>query len=85
MPPLLLTGLGSVGWAAVGMPPKVPEGEPLNMMGGIFVLVVVALGFYCSVRLATRLDVKISSLELFHDLDRELGIGGPRPRGRGHP
>jgi hypothetical protein len=34
MPPLLLTGLGSLGWAAVGMPPKIPEGELVNVLGG---------------------------------------------------
>jgi hypothetical protein len=44
MPPLLLTGLGSLGCAAVGMPPKFPEGELVNVLGGgILKLVLVAL------------------------------------------
>ncbi len=85
MAPFLFTGLDYLGWVAVGMPPKVPEGDPLSMVDGIFVVGMLALAFYCSVRLVTWIDVKISSLQLFRDLRRELGIGGPRPRDRGRP
>jgi len=81
MAPLLLTDIP--GWVAVGVPPKVPEGDPLSMADGIFVVGMLALAFYCSVRLVTWIHVKISSLQLFRDLRRELGLGGPHPRDRG--
>lgn len=83
MAPLLLTDIP--GWVAVGIPPKVPDGDPLGMMDWILVVGMLALAFYCSVRLVTWIEVKMSSLQLFRDLRRELGIGGPRPRDRGGP
>lgn len=67
---------------AVGVPPKVPEVDPLSMVDWISLVGMLAFAFYCSVRLATWIHVKISSLQLFRDLRRELGIGGPRPRDR---
>jgi hypothetical protein len=83
MASLLLTRLDDVGWIAVGMPPRVPEGDPLSFVDGIVVVGILGLAFYCSFRLVTWLEVKFSALALFHDLRRELGIGGPRPsRGR---
>lgn len=85
MAPLLLTGLDVLGWVAVGVPPKVPEGDPLSMLDGILVVWIVAISFYCSVRLVTWIHVKISSLQLFRDIRHELGIGGPRLRDRGRP
>jgi hypothetical protein len=80
MAPSFVTELVSHDWVAVGLPPKVPEGEPLGWLDGLFVVALVALAFYCSVRLVTWVDVKLSSLQLFRELRRELGIGGPRPR-----
>ena len=85
MAPLLLTGLDISSWVAVGIPPKVPDGDPLSMVDWILVVGMLAFAFYCSVRLVTWIHVKISSLQLFRDLRRELGIGGSRPRDRGGP
>ena len=79
MASLLLTRLDDVGWISVGMPPRVPEGDALSLLDGIVVIGILALAFYCSVRLVAWLEVKLDALALFNDLRRELGIGGPRP------
>jgi hypothetical protein len=83
MASLFLPRLDDVGWIAVGMPPRVPDGEPLSFVDGIVVVGILALALYCSVRLVAWLEVKLNKFALFHDLRRELGIGGPQPsRGR---
>ncbi len=78
MAALLVTRLYDYGWVAVGKPPRVPEGGPLSFVDGLVVVGIFVLALYCSVRIAAWLDVKISALTLFHDLRRELGIGGQR-------
>lgn len=83
MAPQLLTRLDDFGWIAVGMPPRVPEGDPLSFVDALVVVGTLVLAFYFSFRLVAWLEVKVSAIALFHDLRRELGIGGPRPsRGR---
>ena len=83
MAPLLVTRLYDFGWAAVGRPPSVPEGDPLSMVDRFLVVGILVLTIYSSVRIGAWLQVKISAITLFHDLRRELGIGRPRlSRGR---
>ena len=81
----LLTGLDVAGWVAVGMPPRGTDTSPLSMVDWIVVIGLLDLSIYFSVRLVTWLHVKISSVELFRDIYRELGIGvdhPPRRQGR---
>lgn len=79
MAPMLVTRLYDFGWVAAGMPPSVPEGgDPLSMVDAIVLVGILVLTVYSSVRIVAWLQVKISALTLFHDLRRELGIGGQR-------
>ena len=57
----------------VGLPPQQPgQTDPLGWAEAMFVVVGIVISFYFSVRLVTWLMVKISSIELFLDLRREL-------------
>jgi hypothetical protein len=38
MAPQLLTRLDNFGWIAVGMPPRVPEGDPLSFVDALVVV-----------------------------------------------
>ena len=58
---------------AVGLPPHRPSHtDPLSWTEWMFLVVGMAVSFYLSVRLVTWLLVKISSVELFLELRREL-------------
>jgi hypothetical protein len=62
-----------IGRVAVGLPPHQPgQTDPLSWTEWMFVVLGFVLSFYLSVRLVTWLMVKISSLELFLELRREL-------------
>ena len=57
----------------VGLPPHQPgQTGPLSWPEAMFVVVGIVISFYFSVRLVTWLMVKISSIELFLELRREL-------------
>lgn len=58
MVPLLITRLDDVGWFAVGVPPRVPEGDPLSFVDVLVVVGILVLALYCCVRLAAWLEVK---------------------------
>jgi hypothetical protein len=57
----------------LGLPPHQPgQTDPLSWPEAMFVVVGIVISFYFSVRLVTWLMVKISSIELFLELRREL-------------
>ena len=57
----------------VGLPPHQPgQSDPLSWSEWMSVVVGIVISFYLSVRLVTWLLVKISSLQLFWELRREL-------------
>ena len=68
----LLLG-GQVVGVAVGVPPRMRDMPPLSLTDWLVVIGLLGISFYGSVRLVTWLQVKISSLELFHEIKRELG------------
>ena len=72
----LLMAQRIVGWIAVGLPPtNSHDVEPLGPWDSALVIGAFILSFYCCVRLVAWIDTKISSLLLFRDIRRELGIG----------
>lgn len=57
----------------VGLPPHQPgQTDPLSWTEWMFVVVGIVISFYFSVRLVTWLMVKISAIQLFQELRREL-------------
>lgn len=75
-------GVDVVAWLAVGVPPRAHGSSPLSLGEWMVVIGGLYVSLWVSVKIVTWLDVKLSSLQLFRELRRELGSDRDR-RSRG--
>ena len=68
----------------VGMPPRVESQEPLGVIDGLVVIVVIAFAFWLSARFVAWAETKVELWQLLSEIRREYRQDRPPPGASHH-